>query len=197
MTDLTTASYSPLVSHCPHHLLSQHGQNQRDQRGVANADCRNRCKWGLLEYKWKWSFLGWFVGLVVPVCTIDFLSCLGCSSQPSTKYYLPHRTLFHFISPYRGRILPFFLYSFFDHQYWNRFQEMRWETQLFPPGEVFTYIYIFIIKAPVAIRIYPLPSSSWKRKEKNYFTYSERPISKVYWGQMSYAEYLLTLSFQH
>jgi hypothetical protein len=30
-----------------------------------------------------------------------FLSCLGCSSQPSTKYYFPHRTLFHFISPYR------------------------------------------------------------------------------------------------
>ncbi len=29
--------------------------------------------------------------------TIDFLSCLGCSSQPSTKYYSPHRTLFHFI----------------------------------------------------------------------------------------------------
>jgi hypothetical protein len=28
-----------------------------------------------------------------------FLSCLGCSSQPSTKYYFPHRTLFHFISP--------------------------------------------------------------------------------------------------
>ncbi len=30
-----------------------------------------------------------------------FLSCLGCSHQPSTKYYLPHSTLFQYISPYR------------------------------------------------------------------------------------------------
>jgi hypothetical protein len=27
-----------------------------------------------------------------------FLYCLGCSSQPSTQYYFPRRTLFHFIS---------------------------------------------------------------------------------------------------
>jgi hypothetical protein len=27
-----------------------------------------------------------------------FLSGLGCSSQPSTKHYFPHHTLFHFIS---------------------------------------------------------------------------------------------------
>ncbi len=38
--------------------------------------------------------------------TIDFcpalavLVCPGCSSLPSTKYYLPHRTLFYFISPH-------------------------------------------------------------------------------------------------
>jgi hypothetical protein len=30
-----------------------------------------------------------------------FLSCLGCCSQHSTKYYFPHRTLFHLISPHR------------------------------------------------------------------------------------------------
>jgi hypothetical protein len=30
-----------------------------------------------------------------------FLSCLGCSSQPSKKYYFPRRTLFHCISPHR------------------------------------------------------------------------------------------------
>jgi hypothetical protein len=29
-----------------------------------------------------------------------FVSCLGCSSEPSTKYYFPHRTLFHFLSPH-------------------------------------------------------------------------------------------------
>ncbi len=27
------------------------------------------------------------------------LSCLGCSSQPCTKYFVPHRTLFHYIVP--------------------------------------------------------------------------------------------------
>jgi hypothetical protein len=27
------------------------------------------------------------------------LSCLGCTSQPRTKYYFSHRTLFHFLSP--------------------------------------------------------------------------------------------------
>jgi hypothetical protein len=32
-----------------------------------------------------------FVGLVVPV------TCLGCPSQPSTKYFFPHRALFQFI----------------------------------------------------------------------------------------------------
>ncbi len=31
----------------------------------------------------------------------QILSCLGCSSQPSTKYFFPHRTLFPFISPHR------------------------------------------------------------------------------------------------
>jgi hypothetical protein len=28
-----------------------------------------------------------------------FVSCLGCSSRPSTKYFFPHRTLFQFICP--------------------------------------------------------------------------------------------------
>ncbi len=31
----------------------------------------------------------------------EILSCLGCSSRPSTKYYFPHRTLFHFFCPHR------------------------------------------------------------------------------------------------
>jgi hypothetical protein len=33
----------------------------------------------------KGVLLGWFVGLVVPVQ--DFLFCLGCSNQHSTKYF--------------------------------------------------------------------------------------------------------------
>ncbi len=32
---------------------------QRDHRGVAPADCWNWGKLGLMEYKWKGSFLGW------------------------------------------------------------------------------------------------------------------------------------------
>ncbi len=44
-------------------------------------------------------FLGWFRGHVGPVQWIFVL--LGSSSQPSTKYYFPHRTLFHFISSHR------------------------------------------------------------------------------------------------
>jgi hypothetical protein len=35
-----------------------------------------------------------------------FLSCLGCSGQASTKYYFPHRTLFHFISSHRPAAWP-------------------------------------------------------------------------------------------
>ncbi len=40
---------------------------QRDYIGVAPADSWNWGKWGLKEYKWKGSFLGWLVGVVIPV----------------------------------------------------------------------------------------------------------------------------------
>jgi hypothetical protein len=33
--------------------------------------------------------------------TCRFLSCLGCSSQPSIQYYFPRRTLFHCLSRHR------------------------------------------------------------------------------------------------
>ncbi len=32
-----------------------------------------------------------------------FLSCLGCTNQANTKYYLPHRIFFHFSCPQRDR----------------------------------------------------------------------------------------------
>ncbi len=32
------------------------------------------------------------------------LSCLSCTSKPSTKYYFSHQTLFHFISPHHSAI---------------------------------------------------------------------------------------------
>jgi hypothetical protein len=41
-------------------------------------------------------FLGWFAGLVVAIYK-RFLSCLGCSSWPSTKYVFPRHTLFYYI----------------------------------------------------------------------------------------------------
>ncbi len=50
------------------------------------ADCWNWVAWGLKEYKWKGSFLAWFVGLVVPLQEIFVLPLL-CSSRPSTKYF--------------------------------------------------------------------------------------------------------------
>jgi hypothetical protein len=53
-----------------------------EQRGLAPADCWNWGKWGHKEYKWKWSFLGWFVGLVVSIQEIFVLQYLGCSSRP-------------------------------------------------------------------------------------------------------------------
>ncbi len=46
---------------------SLQGHGQRDQRGVAPADCLICGKWGLFQYIWKVSFLGWLVGLLTPV----------------------------------------------------------------------------------------------------------------------------------
>jgi len=69
---------------------------QRDQRGVTPADC-----WNEVNVDSKKQMIG-----ILPWLVLDsscwykrFLSCLGCSSQPSTKYYFPHRRLFHFINP--------------------------------------------------------------------------------------------------
>ncbi len=70
-----------------------------EQRGVAPADRWNWGEWGNKEYKWMGSFLGWFVGLAVPEQEILF--CLGWSSQPSAKYFFPHRTQFRFLCPHR------------------------------------------------------------------------------------------------
>ncbi len=53
--------------------------------GLAPADCWNWGKWGLKEYKWKGSFLGCFVGLVVPLPEIFVL---GCYSWPPKYFFL-------------------------------------------------------------------------------------------------------------
>jgi hypothetical protein len=42
-----------------------------------------------------------FVGSFGSSCRYErFLSCLRCSSQPSTKYCIPHRALFIFLCPH-------------------------------------------------------------------------------------------------
>ncbi len=43
----------------------------------------------------KWA-LPWLIPWARRASTMDF-----CPVQHSTKYYFPHRTLFHFISPHR------------------------------------------------------------------------------------------------
>ncbi len=55
------------------------------------------------------TFSGGHPSLVSLVCS-QGLSCqykrilsrLGCSNQPGTKHFFPHRTLFHFICPHRS-----------------------------------------------------------------------------------------------
>jgi hypothetical protein len=52
----------------------------------------------------SWSTNVWcpsLVGSLGSSCWYKiFLSCLGYSSQPSTKYFFPRRTIFHFIIPH-------------------------------------------------------------------------------------------------
>ncbi len=50
------------------------------------------------KWKWKGSFPGWFVGLVVPVQEI-FVQCLSCSSRPSTKYFFLAEHYFNAFTP--------------------------------------------------------------------------------------------------
>ncbi len=94
---------SPPTPHKPRALISRNfklvGQVQRDQRGVAPADCWNWGEWGLTGYKWKRSFLGGFVGLIVPVQETVILPWLIWSAQ--YKIFFPHRTLFQFMCPHR------------------------------------------------------------------------------------------------
>jgi hypothetical protein len=62
-------------------------------------DCWNWGEWGLKEYKWKMSFLRWFVGS--SCADIRDLILPACSGQPSTNYSFPHRTLFQSMCPHR------------------------------------------------------------------------------------------------
>jgi hypothetical protein len=69
------------------------------QLRVAAAGCWNSGKWGLMEYKWRGSFPGWFVGLVVLVQEISILPWMLWSAQ--YKIFFPNHTLFRFMCPHR------------------------------------------------------------------------------------------------
>ncbi len=47
------------------------------------------------------SVLPWLVRWASRAGTIDFCPALNTLVSPVTKYYFPHRTLFHFIRPHR------------------------------------------------------------------------------------------------
>ncbi len=71
---------------------------QREQRGVAPADCWNCGEWGLKEYKWKRFFLGWFVGIVVSVQETFILPWLLCSALYKISFSSPY-TISIYVSP--------------------------------------------------------------------------------------------------
>jgi hypothetical protein len=55
-------------------------------------------EWGLKEYKSKGTYLGWFVGLFVPVQDIFVLPWLLSAHY---KIFFFHRTIFQFLCPHR------------------------------------------------------------------------------------------------
>ncbi len=69
-------------------LLSHYCRNQVGQRGVAPADRWTEANGGLMEYKWRLSFLGWFARLVVPVWEIFILPWLLWSAQSKIFFVL-------------------------------------------------------------------------------------------------------------
>jgi hypothetical protein len=75
----------------------------RDQRGVAPADCWNRDKWGLTEYKWSGPSV---VGSLGSSCrNRRFLSCLGCSGQPQFKIIFSSQHTFSlYVSPSASKL---------------------------------------------------------------------------------------------
>ncbi len=72
--------------------------SQRDQRRVAPADDWKWGEWGLKEYKWKGSFLGWFVRFVVSVQETFILPWLLWSAQHKILFSSPF-TISIYVSP--------------------------------------------------------------------------------------------------
>ncbi len=73
--------------------------NRRDQREVAPADSWKWGRRGHKEYKWKGSFLGYFLGLVVSVQETFILPEPLWLAQ--YKIIFPHCTLFKVMCPHR------------------------------------------------------------------------------------------------
>jgi hypothetical protein len=95
-TDIAVSSISHIV--CQLHLIQWRSQKTRETREgwplltletEANGDSKRTNE--------RDTFL---VGSLCLSCRCKlFLFCLGCFSQPSTKYFFPHRTLLQFLRP--------------------------------------------------------------------------------------------------
>ncbi len=57
-------------------LTSPHSTIKESREGWVLLTIENWGEWGLKEYEWKGSFLGWFVGLVGPIQQIFVLPWL-------------------------------------------------------------------------------------------------------------------------
>ncbi len=75
-----------------------HGSHeQRDERGVANADYWNWGKWGFQKYIWIGSFLESLNRWACRAGTRDFGPALAALVGAVQIFFSSHHTLFHFI----------------------------------------------------------------------------------------------------
>jgi hypothetical protein len=76
------------------------GGHQRDQRGVALADCwETAVNWDSTSTVQMKGILPWLVRWAFTCPYKRFLSSLGCSSRPNTKYLFPHVHYFNSFVP--------------------------------------------------------------------------------------------------
>ncbi len=85
----------------PSHHTVELAPQQRDQRGVAPADCGETEANGDSRSTYE-RVLPWLVRCMGSSCRYKrFLSCPGCSSRPNTNYFFLYPTVFHSICPNR------------------------------------------------------------------------------------------------
>jgi hypothetical protein len=102
-----SASVTPDSRGLPCYKISPY-TTHADHERTPQRDYRERWSMPTVETELNWDLKKTnetgpsFVGLLGLSCQYKrFLSCLGCSSRPSTKYIFPHRTLVHFLCTHR------------------------------------------------------------------------------------------------